>query len=171
MRGGSRSLAAKPCRDRIQAERNLPPEQARDIARQEIASFDAGELTDDFRVPLDDGTSPTVHEILSSPDRYKGARGVSLDEPTPRRGVTFLWPYPSKANPAIGKPERPWLHSYEHGGRYYRLRASRRTDNHATQDASASEASITSSPTGTLGIAAAAPAFPSMCCRCRCRPG
>lgn len=113
-------------RDIGELQPELPPETAYVQARDEMQFFDAGELTDDFQIPLDDGSCPIVAEILANPDRYKGKRGFSLDEPTPRRGVTFLWPFWCKADPAIGKPEGPYLSSFEHGGRFWRLRAAKK---------------------------------------------
>ena len=67
----------------------------------------------------------TVYQILSDPDRYAGARCWSLDETVPRPGVGFIQPYPSRPDPSCGKPPGPWLHSFEHGGRYFRLRSVR----------------------------------------------
>jgi hypothetical protein len=115
--------------------------EGRRRAEREAARFEAGELRDNFMIPLDDGASPTVTEILSDPARYAGARGFSLDEPAPRRGVTFIQPYASPPDPALGKPPGPWLHSFEHGGRYWRLRSlsadverRRRFNNHIARE-------------------------------------
>ncbi|MGO4438555.1 hypothetical protein [Rhizobium sp. RAF56] len=102
-------------------EKKTRPE-ARVIAQREAQAYDAGVLTDDFVIDFDDGTSATVLEILSDPDRFKSKKGPSLDEDRPRPGVTMVWPYRSAPDPATGKPEGPWLHSFEHGGRYWRLR-------------------------------------------------
>ncbi|MET0165899.1 MAG: hypothetical protein ABW318_12980 [Vicinamibacterales bacterium] len=95
------------------------------IAKREAAHFDAGELRDDYPIHLDSGEWATVYQILSDPDRYAWARCWSLDETTPRPGVGFLQPYPSRPDSLLGKPPGPWLHSFEHGGRYFRLRSVR----------------------------------------------
>ena len=70
--------------------------EGRRIAEREAAHFDAGELRDDFPIYLDSGEWVTVYQILSDPDRYAGARCWSLDETTPRPGVGFIQPYPSR---------------------------------------------------------------------------
>ena len=99
--------------------------EARVTAEAEYAAFDAGELTDDCRINLDDGSEPTVYQILSNPKRYEGARGPSIDEFSPRPGVTYIWPYCRRPDPTIGRPAGPYLHSFEHGGRFWTLRSAR----------------------------------------------
>ena len=133
----------------IAIERQLPPAAAQEAAEREAASFDAGELGEDFRIPLDDGSTPSVYDILLDPEKYRGARGYSLDEPTPRRSVSFVQPFPSKADPSIGKPTGPWLHSFEHGGRYWRLRSPRAD---AERAARLQAAAIAAAPWLTLCI-------------------
>ena len=109
----------------IAKARKVEPKEGRRIAEREAARFEAGELRDDFPIHLDSGEWVTVYQILSDPDRYAGARCWSLDETVPRPGVGFIQPYPSRPDPSVGKPPGPWLHSFEHGGRYWRLRSLR----------------------------------------------
>ena len=99
--------------------------EARVTAEAEYAAFDAGELTDDCRINLDDGSEPTVYQILSNPKRYEGARGPSIDEFSPRPGVTYIWTNCRRPDPTIGRPAGPYLHSFEHGGRFWTLRSAR----------------------------------------------
>jgi hypothetical protein len=107
----------------IAKARNVKPKVGRRIAEHERFRFEAGELHGDFPIHLDSGEWITVYQILSDPGRYAGARCWSLDETVSRPGVGFIHPYLSKPDPTCGKPPGPWLHSFEHGGRYFRLRS------------------------------------------------
>ena len=105
-------------------QRGDSPEVAMRTARKEILAFDAGELWDDFQIRLDSGAIVTVDEILRDPQRFKGKRAFSLDESKPQRGKGFIWPFWCAADPETGRPAGPYFSSFEHGGRYWRLRSS-----------------------------------------------
>ena len=91
----------------IAKARNVEPKEGRRIAEREAARFEAGELRDDFPIHLDSGEWVTVYQILSDPDRYRGARCWSLDETMPRPGVGFIRPYPSRGRTKGRQAARP----------------------------------------------------------------
>lgn len=111
--------------EEIVLESKVAPPVARQIAEREMRVFEAGVLAEDVRIYLDDGTCPSVGEILAEPARFHGKTGYSIDEATPRPRVTYICAYRRKADPSMGRPAGPYLHSFEHGGRYWRLQSDR----------------------------------------------
>ena len=112
----------------VVVERRVRVSVARRIVRREMVNHNAAGVlsgSDDVVDLVRSFGKVTVFAILRDPAKYHKKKGYSLDEEEPRPGVTFVCAYFMHAEPEKNRPEGPWLHSYEHGGRYWALRSRR----------------------------------------------
>jgi len=152
----------------IEARTRWMSERGRDIAQREgvaigeamrraeveLRGYDSGVMFGSCRITLDSGEVVTVDQILANPRRFRGARTYSIDEDHPRRGVGLIQPFWSRPDPKSGKPEGPWLHSFEHGGHYWMLRPGPRPAGEAITEFLAARQARRSTPLSASAIAA-----------------
>ena len=101
---------------RIAAVRGQPVDEVRQYLAH---AADERELTEEFVLFCQDGSRPTVGEMLANPTKWHGKRFADPFEPDYRGDDRIAW-----ANLRGGG--EPYLYSHAHGGQYYVLRRNRR---------------------------------------------
>ena len=98
---------------RLQKAKKITLNEARQQVREKYESALSGALTGDFEIPLPDGETVTVDEVLSNPEQWHGVKTLDPIEPEHRGGEDCGILYLDGANQC--------LFSFAHGGTRYKL--------------------------------------------------
>jgi hypothetical protein len=102
----------------LQASKKMTLSEARQQVRAKYEAALGGTLTGDFEIPLPDGQSVTVDEVLSNPDKWHATKTLDPIDPAHREGEDCGILYV--------KQDRPILYTLAHGSMTFNLTPSRK---------------------------------------------